>query len=270
MVRSGNRVSEAVKRSFDLGVALIAIILVSPVVLVLAAIIKINSRGPAFYRGVRIGRHGVPFRIFKLRTMVVNAEQLGGSATAQDDPRVTPMGRFIRRHKLDELPQFINVLAGDMSVVGPRPEVKKYVDLFTEEEKQILELRPGITDWASIWNSNEAAVLEGSSEPERAYEELIRPNKVALQLFYARNNSLIVDAKIIFHTSCKLLFPDWTPQELIPYGKVRRYKAVCQFPGRRSDQFSEIEIKHSTEAQGAAPSLHQICNCTERRNHVIE
>jgi len=228
MGHSSNRVSELVKRAFDVGVSLIAIILLSPVVLVLAAIIKISSPGPTFYRGIRIGLHGVPFRIFKLRTMVVNAEELGGSATAQDDPRITPIGHFIRRHKLDELPQFINVLAGDMSLVGPRPEVKKYVDMYTQEEKQLLYLRPGITDWASIWNSNEAAVLEGSSEPELAYEKLIRPTKVALQLFYARNKSFIVDIKILFHTFCKLLFPDWTPRELIPYGKVCRYKTVSR------------------------------------------
>jgi lipopolysaccharide/colanic/teichoic acid biosynthesis glycosyltransferase len=230
MSRSANPVSEAAKRGFDFLVALIAVILVSPVLLVLAAIIKISSPGPVFYRGVRIGRYGVPFRIFKFRTMVTNAEKLGGSATAEDDPRVTPIGRFIRRNKLDEFPQFMNVLVGDMSLVGPRPEVKKYVDMYTAEEKTILDLRPGITDWASIWNSNEAAVLEGSTDPEKTYEELIRPTKLALQLFYARKNSLIVDVKILFHTFCKLLFEDWTPRELMPYGKVRRYKMASQVP----------------------------------------
>jgi lipopolysaccharide/colanic/teichoic acid biosynthesis glycosyltransferase len=239
MSHSAGRVSKAVRRSFDFGVALIAMILASPVLLVLAAIVKMSSPGPVFYRGVRIGRYGVPFRIFKLRTMVINAEGLGGSATAEDDPRITPIGRFIRRHKLDELPQFMNVLAGDMSLVGPRPEVKKYVDMYTEEEKKILDLRPGITDWASIWNSNEAAVLEGSTDPERTYEELIRPTKLALQLLYARNHSFVVDMKILFHTLCKLLFKDWTPRELIPYGKVRRYKMVS--PPRSSDRLQKSE-----------------------------
>jgi lipopolysaccharide/colanic/teichoic acid biosynthesis glycosyltransferase len=230
MIRSANPVSEAAKRGFDFLVAGIALILVSPVLLVLAALIKISSPGPVFYRGVRIGRYGVPFRIFKFRTMVINAEKLGGSATAEDDPRITPVGRFIRRNKLDEFPQFMNVLVGDMSLVGPRPEVKKYVDMYSAEEKSILDLRPGITDWASIWNSNEAAVLEGSTDPEKTYEELIRPTKLALQLFYARKNSLIVDVKILFHTFCKLLFEDWTPRELMPYGKVRRYKMASQVP----------------------------------------
>jgi lipopolysaccharide/colanic/teichoic acid biosynthesis glycosyltransferase len=230
MSRQPSRVYEAIKRSFDLVVALVALLLVSPVLLILALIIKLGSEGPVFYRGVRIGRYGVPFRIFKFRTMVTNAEKMGGSATAEDDPRITPIGRFIRRNKLDEFPQFMNVLVGDMSLVGPRPEVKKYVDLYTDEEKAILDLRPGITDWASIWNSNEAAVLEGSSDPEKTYEELIRPTKLALQLFYARNQSLAADVKILFHTFCKLLFEDWTPRELQPYGKVRRYKMTSQLP----------------------------------------
>ena len=230
MSRSVNPLSAAVKRTFDLLVALAALIVLSPILLVLSLIIKITSPGPVFYRGVRIGQNGVAFRIFKFRTMVINAEQLGGSATAEDDPRITPIGRFIRRNKLDEFPQFINVLVGDMSLVGARPEVKKYVDMYTEEEKQILDLRPGITDWASIWNSNEAAVLEGSNDPEKTYEELIRPTKLALQLFYARNHSLLVDVKILFHTFCKLLFEDWTPRELMPYGKIRTYKMISQVP----------------------------------------
>jgi lipopolysaccharide/colanic/teichoic acid biosynthesis glycosyltransferase len=230
MAPAGNFVSNAIKRAFDFLVALIALVVVSPVLLVLAIIIKLTSEGPVFYRGVRIGLDGKPFHIFKFRTMVINAEKLGGSATAEDDPRITAIGRFIRRNKLDEFPQFINVLVGDMSLVGARPEVKKYVDMYSQEEKAILELRPGITDWASIWNSNEAAVLEGSSDPEKTYEELIRPTKLALQLFYTRNHSLWVDVKILFHTAAKLVFEDWTPRELEPYGKIRTYKMVSQVP----------------------------------------
>jgi lipopolysaccharide/colanic/teichoic acid biosynthesis glycosyltransferase len=230
MSRQPSAVSKAIKRSLDFIVALAALLAVSPILIILGLIIKLGSTGPVFYRGARIGRHGTPFRIFKFRTMVINAEKLGGSATAEDDPRITPIGRFIRRHKLDEFPQFLNVLVGDMSLVGPRPEVKKYVDMYTEEEKAILDLRPGITDWASIWNSNEAAVLEGSQDPEKTYEELIRPTKLALQLFYVRNQSLLADVKILFHTFCKLLVQDWTPRELLPYGKVRRYKMVSQIP----------------------------------------
>jgi lipopolysaccharide/colanic/teichoic acid biosynthesis glycosyltransferase len=222
--------SEMLKRSFDFLVALTALLALSPILLAVAVLIKVGSPGPVFYRGVRMGLRGRPFRIYKFRTMVVHAEKLGGSATAEDDPRITSIGKFLRRHKLDELPQFLNVLGGDMSLVGPRPEVQKYVDMYSHEERAILELRPGITDWASIWNSNEAAVLEGSKDPEKTYEELIRPTKLALQLFYARNQSFGADIKILFHTFCKLLFEDWTPRELVPYGKVRRYKMISQLP----------------------------------------
>jgi lipopolysaccharide/colanic/teichoic acid biosynthesis glycosyltransferase len=225
-----NAFSEMLKRSFDFLIALTALLILSPILIAVALIIKIGSPGPVFYRGVRVGLRGVPFRIYKFRTMVINAEKMGGSATAEDDPRITPIGRFLRRHKLDELPQFLNVLVGDMSLVGPRPEVQKYVDMYTNEERAILELRPGITDWASIWNSNEAAVLEGSKDPEKTYEELIRPTKLALQLFYARNRSFGSDIKILFHTFCKLVFEDWTPRELVPYGKVRQYKMISQLP----------------------------------------
>jgi lipopolysaccharide/colanic/teichoic acid biosynthesis glycosyltransferase len=198
----------------------------------MALLVKLTSPGPAFYRGVRVGRYGKTFRIFKFRTMVIDAEKRGGSATAEDDDRITPIGRFIRRHKLDEFPQFLNVLTGDMSLVGPRPEVQKYVGMYSLEERAIMDLRPGITDWASIWNSNEAAVLEGSKDPEKTYEELIRPTKLQLQLFYARNHSVSGDIKILFHTVCKLMFEDWTPRELEPYGKVRRYKMISELPSQ--------------------------------------
>jgi lipopolysaccharide/colanic/teichoic acid biosynthesis glycosyltransferase len=225
-----NSFSDMLKRIFDFLVALMALLVLSPVLLVVTLMIKTGSPGPVFYRGVRVGLQGVLFRIYKFRTMVIDAEKLGGSATAEDDPRITPIGKFLRRHKLDELPQFLNVLAGDMSLVGARPEVQKYVDTYSTEERAILELRPGITDWASIWNSNEAAVLEGSKDPEKTYEELIRPTKLALQLFYARNHSLSTDVRILFHTFCKLLIEDWTPRELVPYGKVRQYKMISQVP----------------------------------------
>jgi lipopolysaccharide/colanic/teichoic acid biosynthesis glycosyltransferase len=149
---------------------------------------------------VRIGRFGKPFRIFKFRTMVVNAEKLGGPSTAGDDPRITEVGKFIRKYKFDELPQLMNVLKGEMSIVGPRPEVKMYVDMFTEEEKSILSVRPGITDWASIWNPDEGAILAGSPDPEKTYMEKIRPEKIRLQLKYVEEKSLWVDFKIIVRT----------------------------------------------------------------------
>jgi lipopolysaccharide/colanic/teichoic acid biosynthesis glycosyltransferase len=189
-------------------------------------LIKFCSPGPVFYRGARVGLGGKLFAMLKFRTMVVNAEALGGSATAADDPRITTLGKFLRRYKLDELPQLLNVLFGDMSLVGPRPEVEKYVNLYSPGEKAILTVRPGITDWASIWNSNEAAVLEGSRDPEKAYEELIRPTKLTLQLLYVRNHSLFVDLKILVHTALKLFREDWLPKELKPYGRVKLYRST--------------------------------------------
>jgi lipopolysaccharide/colanic/teichoic acid biosynthesis glycosyltransferase len=213
-----------IKRSFDVMVATIALVIVAPLLALAAVMVKLSSRGPVYYRGTRVGLNGKLFPMLKFRTMVVDAESLGGSATAADDPRITRFGKFLRRYKLDELPQFFNVLLGDMSLVGPRPEVQKYVDLYSPEEKAILTVRPGITDWASIWNSNEAAVLEGSRDPERTYEELIRPTKLALQLLYVRDHSFFVDLKILFHTAVKLIDEDWVPKELKPYGRVKRYR----------------------------------------------
>jgi lipopolysaccharide/colanic/teichoic acid biosynthesis glycosyltransferase len=213
-----------IKRSFDAMVATIGLVIVAPLLALAALMVKLSSRGPVFYRGTRVGLNGTLFPMLKFRTMVVDAESLGGSATAADDPRITRFGKFLRRYKLDELPQFFNVLLGDMSLVGPRPEVQKYVNLYSPEEKEILTVRPGITDWASIWNSNEAAVLEGSRDPERTYEELIRPTKLALQILYVRDHSFFVDLKIMFHTAVKLIDEDWVPKELKPYGRVKRYR----------------------------------------------
>jgi len=189
-----------IERSFDTVLSLFGLILISPVLLTLAILIKREDRGSVFYRGVRVGRFGKLFRIFKFRTMVLNAEKLGGPSTADDDPRITNVGRFIRKFKLDELPQLINVLKGEMSIVGPRPEVQMYVDMFTEEEKAILTVRPGITDWASIWNPDEGAILAGSADPEKTYMEKIRPEKIRLQLKYVRERSLWNDLKIIAQT----------------------------------------------------------------------
>jgi lipopolysaccharide/colanic/teichoic acid biosynthesis glycosyltransferase len=216
--------TEWAKRVFDIIIAALGLALVGPVLLLIAVIVKISSPGPVLYRGTRVGLEGKLFSMLKFRTMIVNAESLGGSATAADDPRLTSFGKFLRRFKLDELPQLINVIVGDMSLVGPRPEVQKYVGLFSPEEEAILTVRPGITDWASIWNSNEAAVLEGSWDPEKAYEELIRPTKLALQLLYVRNHSFYMDMKILCHTAVKLFHENWVPKELKPYGRVRRYR----------------------------------------------
>lgn len=196
------------KRIFDIIFSLSILLALSPLLILISLLIKGRDGGSVFYRGARTGRYGHPFRIFKFRTMVPNAEAVGGASTADEDPRITPIGRALRRYKLDELPQFINVLTGDMSVVGPRPEVKYYTDMYTETEKAILTVRPGITDWASIWNSDEGAVLAGAEDPEKAYEELIRPTKIRLQLKYVRERSFFMDLKIIFLTVLAILKPE--------------------------------------------------------------
>ena len=188
------------KRLFDVLCALAALLVLSPVLLGLALAIKMSSPGPVLYRGVRVGLHGRPFRIYKFRSMVINAERLGGASTADGDPRITTIGRLLRKTKLDELPQLLNVLAGDMSFVGPRPEVQQYVDMYTEEENAILTVRPGITDWASLWNPDEGAVLARAADPERAYVELIRPQKLKWQLAYVRERSFLVDLGILART----------------------------------------------------------------------
>ena len=160
--------------------------------------IRKEDGGPLFYRGVRVGRHGQRFRVFKFRTMVVDAENIGGPSTAADDPRITRVGKFIRKYKLDELPQLINVLKGEMSFVGPRPEVQHYVDMFNEEERAILSVRPGITDFATLWNPDEGLILVGSPGPEKTYREKIRPTKLRLQLKYVRERSFGLNLKLIF------------------------------------------------------------------------
>lgn len=190
------------KRIFDFTVSLIGFIILIPLLIIVAILIKIESEGHVFYRGVRVGRHGKPFRIFKFRSMVQNAEKMGSDSTSDNDMRITRCGRFIRKFKLDEFSQLMNVLIGDMSIVGPRPEVQKFVDMYTEEEKIILTLRPGITDWASIKFHNEGEIIEASGidDADEAYARLIRPEKLRLQLKYVREHNLWIDVKIICAT----------------------------------------------------------------------
>jgi len=188
------------KRLFDLIVSATGLVVLSPLFLVIATLVILHDGGPLFYRGVRVGRHSRPFRVVKFRTMRVDAERIGGPSTAADDPRITRVGRWLRKSKLDELPELINVLIGEMSLVGPRPEVEHYVRAMTEEERAILSVRPGLTDWATLWNSDEGAVLAGATDPERAYLELIRPEKIRLQLEYVRRRSFRIDLVILVQT----------------------------------------------------------------------
>lgn len=190
------------KRFFDLVLSTIALIVLSPFFILLAIAIKVNSPGPIFYRGVRVGRHGIPFKIYKFRSMVADAEKMGSASTSNTDMRVTSVGLFIRKFKFDEFSQLINVFFGDMSLVGPRPEVQKFVDMYTEEEKNILTVRPGITDWSSIKFHNEGDIIEASgiADADEAYAKLIRPEKLRLQLKYVRERTLWIDIKIIVYT----------------------------------------------------------------------
>jgi len=193
------------KRLFDLVVSFVSLVILSPILLVIALLIKLDSSGPALYRGIRAGQGGKPFKMLKFRTMMVNADKIGGPSTSGDDPRLTQIGKQLRRFKLDELPQLINVLKGEMGFVGPRPEVLSEVEQYTPEERQLLSVPPGITDWASIRFNNEGEILKGSANPHQAYRERIRPEKMRLGLEYVRRRSLWIDLQIILETALTLV-----------------------------------------------------------------
>lgn len=206
------------KRAFDFCAAGAGLFYLSPVLGAIAAAVKLEDGGPVFYRGERVGLHGKPFRIFKFRTMVVDAEKSGVSSTTDADDRITRTGRVLRKFKLDELSQLLNVALGEMSLVGPRPEVQKFVDMYTDDERAILEVRPGITDWASIWNNDEGTLIaaSGIDDADEAYSKLIRPTKLALQLKYVRENSILNDVKIILRTLRAILEKEHDVSDLAP------------------------------------------------------
>lgn len=193
------------KRLFDLLFSTIGLIVLSPLFVILAIWIRLDSPGPVFYRQVRVGRHNKDFRIFKFRSMRVGSDKGCLITVGGRDPRITRSGYFIRQSKLDEIPQLINVFLGDMSLVGPRPEVRKYVDLYTPEQMHVLDVRPGITDAASIRYINESELLEKVEDPERYYVEVIMPDKLALNLEYVRNHSLGGDVRLILKTFAGIL-----------------------------------------------------------------
>ncbi len=217
-----------VKRLFDIVASAAGLILFSPLLLAIAAWIKHDSPGPVFYRGRRAGRDGVPFGIFKIRSMVVDADRIGGPSTSGDDPRVTRSGRFVRRGKLDELSQLINVLRGEMSLVGPRPEVVDKAARFDAEARKTLAVRPGITDWASIWNSDEGGVLAGAPDPDAMYEKVIFPTKLKLQLYYLDTRGFWGDLKIILYTAMRIVRKNWTPGELKSYPTFAQLRAEVE------------------------------------------
>ncbi|MDO8833954.1 MAG: sugar transferase [Vicinamibacterales bacterium] len=192
------------KRLCDLLAALAGLIVLAPLLGLIAVLVKMGSDGPVLYRGVRSGRYGRPFEILKFRTMVQGAESLGGGSTGKNDPRVTRLGRFLRRYKLDELPQLINVVRGEMSLVGPRPELPKYTRDYTGDEELILTVRPGITDYASMEFLRLDEVL-GHEAPDLVYEMRVRPVKNALRVRYVKEQSFAGDLKIIARTLWKVI-----------------------------------------------------------------
>lgn len=193
------------KRIFDFIVALIILLIFFPIGLILGLIIVFTSSGGIFYRQERIGQFGKPFKIFKFRTMRRNADKLGKLTVGMRDPRITAIGYFIRKYKLDEFPQFINVLIGEMSIVGPRPEVKEYVDLYTEEQREVLNVKPGITDYASLEYFKENELLGQSEDPQKTYIEEIMPAKIALNKKYIANPTIGQDLKIMWMTFLKMV-----------------------------------------------------------------
>ncbi|MFW5515277.1 MAG: sugar transferase [Prevotella sp.] len=192
------------KRLFDIISSGIGLLCLAPVFVVMAIWIKLDSRGPVFYRQTRVGRYGRDFRIFKFRSMRVGSDKGRQITVGERDPRITRSGYFIRRYKIDELPQLINVFLGDMSVVGPRPEVRKYVDLYSEEQRKVFQVRPGITDLASIKYRNENELLSQVDDPDTYYIDVIMPDKLAINLEYIRHQSFMGDIKIIFNTLFKI------------------------------------------------------------------
>jgi lipopolysaccharide/colanic/teichoic acid biosynthesis glycosyltransferase len=188
------------KRLFDILLSLLVLTVGLPFGLLVALLIVVDSKGSVFYRQSRVGRNNVDFQLYKFRTMCVEADKGSQITIGEDDVRITRAGAFLRKFKIDEFPQFLNILKGEMSVVGPRPEVRKYVDLYTPEQMRVLSVRPGLTDYASIRYVNENAILAASSDPEKTYIEEIMPDKLKLNLKYIDEQSLCTDCKIILQT----------------------------------------------------------------------
>ncbi len=205
------------KRLFDIVASGFGLILLSPVFLVLSIMIVSDSPGGVFFRGPRVGKNGKTFRIFKFRSMIKDCEGKGKWNVGDNDDRITRTGHFLRKTKLDEIPQLINVFIGDMSFVGPRPELRVYVDMYTEEEKKILDLKPGITDYASMANIAQFETFTKAVDPDVAYLKYIRPLKLKLQLYYREHHSFFGDIRLIFWTVYKVITrSDKVPKEVMP------------------------------------------------------
>ena len=193
------------KRAFDLLFSIFILVLFSPFGLVISVLILFSSPGGIFYRQERIGKNGVAFKLYKFRSMRIDSDRSGALTVGMRDPRITRLGIFIRKYKLDEFPQFINVLQGEMSIVGPRPEVSEFVALYTEKQKKVLEVKPGITDYASIEYFNENELLAKADDAKKTYIEVVMPDKIKINEKYLENPTLVHDLKIIIKTVLKIL-----------------------------------------------------------------
>lgn len=192
-------------RILDVFFSIIGLVLLSPILFIISVIILIESKGGIFYLQERIGKNGIPFKLFKFRSMAVGSDSKGLLTVGINDARITKSGQFIRKYKMDELPQLINVLKGEMSLVGPRPEVKKYVDLYTETQRKVLTVKPGMTDLASIEFSNENELLENQENPEKYYIKEIMPKKIELNMMFIENPNLVNYFKLILKTGLKII-----------------------------------------------------------------
>jgi len=193
------------KRIFDVATSIIGLIVLLPFFIIIAILIKLNDKGPIFYKQKRIGQNFKPFELLKFRTMIVNADKIGPAVTKDGDPRITKIGKFLRKTKLDELPQLWNVIRGDMSIVGPRPEVEKYIQYYKDDYKEILKVRPGITDYATIKFRNEEEILSKYDDTESAYIKYVLPEKIKLYKTYIKEISFLTDLKIIFWTLWRIV-----------------------------------------------------------------
>ena len=188
------------KRLFDIVFSFLGLVFLSPILLLIVVLMLVTSKGPVIYKQVRVGRNNKDFKIFKFRTMHVNADKLGLLSVGDKDPRITQIGYYLRKFKLDELPQLANVLRGDMSFVGPRPEVRKYVNFYNQEQMQVFKVRPGITDLASIEFRNESELLSNQEDPDSYYINVIMPKKLQINLDYLKERTLIKDIGVIVKT----------------------------------------------------------------------
>ena len=200
-----NALNKIIKRIFDIVCSGLGLIILSPFLLFVAIRIKMGSDGPVFFKQIRVGEKGREFKILKFRTMVVDAEKLGRQITVGNDSRITKIGAFLRKYKIDELPQLINVFKGDMSLVGPRPEVPRYVNMYTEEQRRVLDVKPGITDLASIRYRDENELLGQAENPDEFYINTIMPDKLALNVEYINKSNIFLDIYIILKTILKCI-----------------------------------------------------------------